>query len=252
MKRILGFVCAFIVCGLALCDDWDRSRAKTVLAFAEAQELLETPSTPVDGKCADCYGTGKRGDGRTVFTCPTCKGTGKTPAIASAEPGAVRLLVSLAPFSCPPCYQLKRAVDAGEFDGFAVEYSDDWKPRQYPAIRYPLASSPTGWSVMYGYDNTTVPRLRQATNPILAKQKLVVTVLPDRPAFMPTGTKKQDLVAEHNRLHGGGNWTWPGDLATHLRDTHGVNLTSSGVSINRGSSCPGGVCPTSSRTGRRR
>jgi hypothetical protein len=31
-----------------------------------------------------------------------------------------------------------------------------------------------------------------------------------------------DLVSIHNRLHGGGNWTWPGDLATHLRESHGV------------------------------
>jgi hypothetical protein len=32
-----------------------------------------------------------------------------------------------------------------------------------------------------------------------------------------------DLVSIHNRLHGGGNWTWPGDLATHLQTVHGVD-----------------------------
>jgi len=30
------------------------------------------------------------------------------------------------------------------------------------------------------------------------------------------------MVALHNRLHGGGSWTWPGDLAEHLRREHGV------------------------------
>lgn len=34
-----------------------------------------------------------------------------------------------------------------------------------------------------------------------------------------------EMVALHNRLHGGGSWTWPGDLATHLRGTHGVSTS---------------------------
>jgi S1-C subfamily serine protease len=72
---------------LACCQDWDTARANTVLKFAEAQEQLETPNTPVDGKCPDCYGTGKRGDGRTVFKCPTCNGTGKIKS--GAEPPSV-------------------------------------------------------------------------------------------------------------------------------------------------------------------
>ena len=31
-----------------------------------------------------------------------------------------------------------------------------------------------------------------------------------------------DLVRLHNQLHGGGSWTWPGDLETHLRTVHRV------------------------------
>jgi len=92
VKRFLMFATMFVfffgmLAGLACCDDWDTARAKTVLRFAEAQELLETPNTPVDGKCPDCYGTGKRGDGRTVFKCPTCNGTGKIKS--GAEPPSV-------------------------------------------------------------------------------------------------------------------------------------------------------------------
>ena len=43
-----------------------------------------------------------------------------------------------------------------------------------------------------------------------------------------------DLVSMHNQLHGGGQWTWPGDLATHLQTVHGVNVN--GVSANHGNS----------------
>ena len=31
-----------------------------------------------------------------------------------------------------------------------------------------------------------------------------------------------DRVRLHNQLHGGGQWTWPGNLEGHLRDVHGV------------------------------
>lgn len=93
MKRFLILTTMIVFClgllaGTACCEDWNVARAKTVLAFAEAQEQLETPAVPVDGKCQDCYGTGKRGDGRTVFTCPTCKGIGKIKS--GAEPPVVQ------------------------------------------------------------------------------------------------------------------------------------------------------------------
>jgi hypothetical protein len=32
-----------------------------------------------------------------------------------------------------------------------------------------------------------------------------------------------EMKALHDQLHGGGSWTWPGDLATHLATTHGVS-----------------------------
>jgi len=132
-----------------------------------------------------------------------------------AESGAVRLLVSLADFACAPCDRLKQAVNDGEFNGFDVQYTDDWRPGSYPAIRYPTASSSTGWAVMYGYDDRTISRLRAATNPVVSQARNTTAVM-----------SHAQQVAEHNRMHGGGNWTWPGDLATHLRDTHGVNLAS--------------------------
>ena len=65
-----------------------------------------------------------------------------------------------------------------------------------------------------------------------------------------------EMVATHNRLHGGGSWTWPGDLATHLRTVHGVNTTRASQTTSQPavrvqqSACPGGRCPTP--TNRRR
>jgi DnaJ-class molecular chaperone len=40
---------------------------------------------PDAGKCSNCNGTGKIGDGRIVMTCPECKGTGKTAASICVE-----------------------------------------------------------------------------------------------------------------------------------------------------------------------
>jgi hypothetical protein len=81
-----------------------------------------------------------------------------------ASPPAVRLFVSHAPFACPPCERLKRAVANGEFDGFAVEHSENFPGlRSYPAIRFETPTTSTGWGVVYGYDSNTIPTLRALT-----------------------------------------------------------------------------------------
>jgi hypothetical protein len=180
---------------------------------------------------------------------------------------AVRLFVTHAPFHCPPCERLKRAVDAGEFAGFAVTYDNGFSGlRSYPAIRFEDATSATGWRVVYGYDSGTVARLRELTG-----TKGFVS----QPLTTNAVVSHGDLVAIHNQLHGGGQWTWPGDLETHLREAHGVQtggqpvgsifpvsrqsaVTSSRTSVrsfsrwlgfNRRSrtssrqSCPSGRCP---------
>jgi hypothetical protein len=121
---------------------------------------------------------------------------------------AVRLLVS-STAGCAPCARLWRDVDAGLFDGFAVEKSGDFDGlKSYPAIRYQDASSATGWAVVYGYDAAQLRSLK----------KLLPKTVAYRTAFWTHG----DMVAKHNELHGGGSWTWPGDLATHLATAHGV------------------------------
>jgi hypothetical protein len=66
-----------------------------------------------------------------------------------------------------------------------------------------------------------------------------------RPQITNPVVSQTDLVSIHNRLHGGGNWTWPGDLETHLRVSHGYGTKSQPVQlVSRGTSCPNGNCPT--------
>jgi hypothetical protein len=48
-----------------------------------------------------------------------------------------------------------------------------------------------------------------------------------------------DQVALHNSLHGGGQWTWPGNLSEHLQSVHGVSTNATaqnhGTNSNTGS-----------------
>jgi len=89
------------------------------------------------------------------------------PIIPVAPSPAVRLFVSHAPFHCPPCERLERAVTNGEFDGFEVVDGGDFSGlRSYPAIRFETPTTATGWGVLYGYDNSTIPTLRALTGAI--------------------------------------------------------------------------------------
>ena len=84
-----------------------------------------------------------------------------------ALPPAVRLYVSHAPFHCPPCERLKRAVANGEFDGFEVVDGGSFSGlRSYPAIRFETPTTTTGWGVLYGYDSNTISTLRALTGAI--------------------------------------------------------------------------------------
>ena len=169
---------------------------------------------------------------------------------------AVRLLVS-STAGCAPCARLWRDVDAGLFEGFAVEKSGDFDGlKYYPAIRYEDASSATGWAVVYGYDAAQLRSLKK--------------LLPKKATYRTAFRTQSEMVAKHNELHGGGSWSWPGDLATHLATAHGVEtngmdqadsqnpITSKQYairSVSRGifgrvrsrnsyrQSCPAGGCP---------
>lgn len=149
-------------------------------------------------------------------TSPDKIATDSQPSIdLVAESGDVPLVVTNAPFPCPPCERLKRDIADGKFAGFTVRFDDTWTPRSYPAIRYQSATSSTGWAAEYGYDSGTIGRLKAATgtNEFVSQLKNTNPVV-----------SHSDLVSIHNDLHGGGNWTWPGDLSEHLRNDHGVMM----------------------------
>jgi hypothetical protein len=132
----------------------------------------------------------------------------QSPQHQADASAAVRLLVSSSA-NCPPCARLWRDVDAGLFDGFAVEKSGDFDGlKSYPAIRFEDASSATGWAVVYGYDAAQLRSLKK--------------LLPKTAAYRTAFWTHEQMVAKHNELHGGGSWSWPGDLATHLATVHGV------------------------------
>ena len=132
----------------------------------------------------------------------------QSPQHQADASAAVRLLVS-STAGCAPCARLWRDVDAGLFDGFAVEKSGDFDGlKSYPAIRYEDASSATGWAVVYGYDAAQLRSLKK--------------LLPKTAAYRTAFWTQSEMVAKHNELHGGGSWSWPGDLATHLATAHGV------------------------------
>lgn len=50
--------------------------ARMIVQMRREPAPSPTPPKP-GGKCANCLGTGKIGDGRIVVDCPVCKGTGK-------------------------------------------------------------------------------------------------------------------------------------------------------------------------------
>ena len=121
--------------------------------------------------------------------------------LVAASTGVPLLISTTA--GCAPCERLKQDVAAGLFDGFDVRFADDWQPDSYPAIRFRSESSSSGWGAIYGYDASTLAWLRSK---LLNESTLVPAV-----ASVPVVRQSQgDLVALHNQLHGGGNWTWPG------------------------------------------
>jgi hypothetical protein len=143
------------------------------------------------------------------------------PQTDGTGPG-VELVVTYADFYCPPCERLKAAIEAGQFSDFAIRYDNAYRPSGYPAIRYRSTESSSGWSAIVGYDSGTVPflksRLLKKVNKAAAQQVV------NQQQTTSRVVNQSGMIQIHNRLHGGGNWTWPGNLKTHLRTAHGVRF----------------------------
>ena len=148
---------------------------------------------------------------QTVVNDSRASSPGMQPVVASA----VELFVC-STASCAPCKRMWRDVDDGKLDGFVFTKVPPFHGmKSYPAIRFADTESNTGWAVVYGYDEAT----RQYLRAKLLGEKAVAS----RVVCEPSRTCHGEMVAIHNKLHGGGSWTWPGDLATHLVTTHGVS-----------------------------
>ena len=116
---------------------------------------------------------------------------------------------------CAPCIKLKKDIEAGKFIDFnIVPTEDDTWTEGFPVIRWKEDGK---W--MYftddkgknrGYDRNVLKDL---------KQRFGINQTMSAPAY-----RHSDPAQLHNDLHGGGNWNWEGDLATHLRRDHGVEL----------------------------
>ena len=81
MRFLVALLVVFAGCVATLPDDPTLSAdiaAETARAVVAARrEFAPAPKPTPTGKCTNCLGTGKIGDGRIVFDCPACKGTGK-------------------------------------------------------------------------------------------------------------------------------------------------------------------------------
>lgn len=137
---------------------------------------------------------------------------GKESQHAQSQPdstAAVRLFVTSSA-SCAPCVKLWKAVERGELAGFEVIKAGEFAGLQsYPAIRFEDTSSPTGWAVRYGWSVDQLTWLKR-------------NLLPKKEIFRTASMSHREMKALHDSLHGGGSWSWPGDLATHLQRVHGV------------------------------
>ena len=139
---------------------------------------------------------------------------GSSPGSQPVAVSAVELFVC-STASCAPCKRMWRDVDDGKLDGFVFTKVPPFDGMEsYPAIRFQDTESNTGWAVVYGYDEAT----RQYLRTKLLGEKAVAS----RVVCEPSRTSHGEMKALHDSLHGGGSWTWPGDLATHLATTHGV------------------------------
>jgi hypothetical protein len=105
---------AVIITGCQPPQPTTREQFTSHAAVTLGQVSIDTPSPPPsprpsDGKCKNCKGVGKVGDGRTMLTCDVCKGTGKD--IADAIPGALPEPMGASPGSQPEQIDLSQLVE---------------------------------------------------------------------------------------------------------------------------------------------
>jgi len=190
-----------------------------IVSLLKQKEASQVESETSDGKGGD-LSSDPLPTAETVVNELQASSPGMQPVSASA----VELLVC-STSNCSPCKRLWADVDNGKLDGFIVKKVEPFEGiKGYPAIRFRDDTSETGWSVVYNYNETIRLYLRAK---LLGEDHEEMHVLQSRPISL----SHDEMVKLHNTLHGGGQWTWPGDLAEHLQTTHGVSLTTGGQPV---------------------
>ena len=128
---------------------------------------------------------------------------------------------------CAPCQRMKaNTVPALRKAGIVVRQMDidtdaihkTWRISSVPVtwIVDPATRQPVKRFVGYVSSETVLREMRHVSAGVTRTK----TVVRESRQTM----SHSDMVRLHNQLHGGGQWTWPGDLRTHLRTTHGVHV----------------------------
>jgi len=174
-------------------------------AIKSQQKAIELPESPIGTEVIS-----SETEPQTVQDGNGSQTTNSQPETTAA----VRLFVTYSTGYCPPCNVLKKAIERGDLAGFEIESCGDFYGiKSYPAIRWDDDSSPSGKKVLYGWSDSYSVWLRKALLPVVANESNINPVV-----------SHESLVEIHNQIHGGGQWSWPGDLATHLRTKHGVHV----------------------------
>lgn len=133
---------------------------------------------------------------------------------------------------CGPCQVWKRNVKPVlERDGIKVIEIDI---TQASNRAYKIQRLPTFWIIdgeSHSWQGSAMVG-SQGAETIRRKLREPGTLTNPPPIQVPKTVKTtavhrmthSDLVQLHNSLHGGGHWTWHGDLKQHLRTSHGVHL----------------------------
>lgn len=70
-----------------------------------------SPDAPVDGRCDNCSGTGKVGDGRVMVDCPVCGGDGVIdPGEEPVEHQPIAVPLDKLPTAPPPAKDASRST----------------------------------------------------------------------------------------------------------------------------------------------
>lgn len=92
MRYLLITIMAIFVAGCAQ-SSTPVTNYKPLAASAVTLAVLQKDSTPQpkpdSGKCPDCNGTGKVGDGTIMVKCKSCNGTGKIGSMPPVAPGSL-------------------------------------------------------------------------------------------------------------------------------------------------------------------